>query len=111
MSIPQFGRYIAQLREERRLSQRDLAKIIGFSQNTLSKIENGQTASPSLDVVLALSRALEIPMSALILAYEGKNPNIEALKSGQTEADLETLMLQALEIVKERRKNNDEATF
>ena len=111
MSIPQFGRYIARLREERRLSQRDLAKIIGFSQNTLSKIENGQTASPSLDVVLALSRALGVPMSTLILAYEGKNPNNEVLQSAQTEADLETLMLQALEIVKERRKNNNESTF
>ncbi len=47
----------------------DLAKQAGLSAGMLSKIENGQT-SPSLATLQALSRALNVPVTAVFRRYE-----------------------------------------
>jgi len=47
----------------------DLARQAGLSAGMLSKIENGQT-SPSLATLQALSRALNVPVTAVFRRYE-----------------------------------------
>ena len=66
-----FGQRIRQLRLEKRLSQRDLAKCVGVDFTYLSKIENGKVAPPSDDVIHKLAEELEASEEEL-LALAGK---------------------------------------
>ena len=54
-----IGQRLREIRTERDLSIRDLARISGLNVNTLSMIENGKN-SPSLETLQRLSIALEV---------------------------------------------------
>jgi len=64
MILSEIGDRIKGFRKERKMSQETLAKIVGISRNTLSKLENGYIANISivtLDKVLnALGYELDI---------------------------------------------------
>jgi len=64
-----IGRQVRALREQLGLTISDLARSAGMSGGMLSKIENGST-SPSLSSLLALSRALHVPVSGLFKGFE-----------------------------------------
>lgn len=53
-------------REEKGFSQRELAKRINVDNATISKIENETTKKPSFDILMKLSKELEINMDKLI---------------------------------------------
>ncbi|MFL7894308.1 MAG: helix-turn-helix domain-containing protein [Anaerolineales bacterium] len=57
------GHRLRELRTERGLSMRALAKLSGLSTNALSMIERGKT-SPSVSTLYKLSDALEVPITA-----------------------------------------------
>ena len=57
------GRRLRELRTERGLSMRALARLSGLSTNALSMIERGKT-SPSVSTLYKLSEALEVPITA-----------------------------------------------
>ena len=57
------GGRLRELRQERDLSMRSLAKLSGLSTNALSMIERGRT-SPSVSTLYKLSEALEVPITA-----------------------------------------------
>ena len=57
------GTGLKQLREERHISMRALAKASGLSANALSMIERGLT-SPSVSTLSKLAGALEVPITA-----------------------------------------------
>lgn len=61
-STSQFGDYIKNLREERRLSVRGLAAKAGISSGALSRLENGKR-SPQPETLKALATALAVPLS------------------------------------------------
>ena len=63
---------IARLREERGLSQRDLAKIVGIKQPQIARLEKGDHL-PSLETLLRLADAL----SARVVI--GPNQHLEIL--------------------------------
>ena len=63
MRIESFGKQIKQLRIERKLTQKELAKDV-CSQAELSKIENGKTI-PTIDLVQRLSQKLHISMDQI----------------------------------------------
>lgn len=42
---PQFGRRIRRVRRQRKLSQVALAKLLGISQESVSRVENGKISS------------------------------------------------------------------
>ncbi len=67
MLLSELGNEVRKLRKERKLSQEKLAKTVGISRNTLSKLENGYIANISivtLDKVLnALNHQLDIKPS------------------------------------------------
>lgn len=57
------GQRLAQLREERGLSVRALARLSGLSANAISMIERGRT-SPSVSTLYRLADAIGIPVTA-----------------------------------------------
>jgi len=63
--IKSFGQQIKQLRSERKMTQKELAKGV-CSQAELSKIENGKTM-PTIDLVQRLSQKLHISMEQLFI--------------------------------------------
>lgn len=60
-----FGDNLKQLREQRGLTQNDLAEAIGMHATHLSKYERN-LASPSVEVVKKLSEALDVSADLLI---------------------------------------------
>lgn len=64
-----IGREVKRFREKTGLTISELAKAANLSAGMLSKIENGAT-SPSLATLQALSRALQVPFTALFKSYE-----------------------------------------
>ncbi len=64
-----IGREIRNFRTKMDLTIAELAKLADLSSGMLSKIENGNT-SPSLATLQALSRALNIPVTAFFRKYE-----------------------------------------
>lgn len=57
---------LREIRLERGISQEDLAELVNVSRQTVSKWENG-TVSPSADNLSQLSRALGVPVDALLV--------------------------------------------
>lgn len=57
-----LGEKLRQLRSERNISQRDLARLAGLSPNSISLIERDET-SPSVATLQSLATALNIRMS------------------------------------------------
>lgn len=73
------GEKLRQLRSERNISQRDLARIAGLSPNSISLIERDET-SPSVATLQSLATALNIRMSYF---FEEETPtSVLHLKSG-----------------------------
>ena len=80
----EVGQRLRQIRTDRGLTIRDLAKKSGLNVNTLSMIENGKN-SPSLGTLRQLSIALQTPISAF---FEVSTPqqSIAYYKAGQRPA-------------------------
>jgi len=54
--------HLKEIRSERKMSQSDLAKMVGVSRNTISSIETGQfcpTAKLALIICIALDKKFE----------------------------------------------------
>ena len=86
-----LGEYISNLLHQRggRLAgwtQSRLAKMSGLSATEISWIIRGEasgkkgTPNITVDTLLALSRALNVPDTALLAAYKGENPDIALAK-------------------------------
>jgi transcriptional regulator with XRE-family HTH domain len=74
-----LGEKLRQLRSERNISQRDLARLAGLSPNSISLIERNET-SPSVATLQSLATALKIRMSYF---FEEKTPSsVLHIKSG-----------------------------
>lgn len=114
MSEWMFGEYI-----ERRLNQMGgkkagrhlawLAETSGISDGYIHYLVKGEASGrkgkpkPTIDMLLALSKALNIPESKLILAYQGKDPDIEASTEAES-VDLQEVMMEALNIAIEKKR-------
>jgi len=64
-----FGRYIRQLREDRGLTQSELAARAGLAVDSVRRIERGQL-SPSLRSVAKLAAGMEVSLHSLFGGYE-----------------------------------------
>ncbi len=65
MNKYKFGNHICRLREEKGLTQNDLAKILGVSDKAVSKWENGQSL-PRMDTFEALASNLDTTVEELL---------------------------------------------
>jgi len=61
----QFGANVARAREQRGLSQSQLARKVGVVDTYISRIETGR-AQPSFRLLLALARQLDMPPGELL---------------------------------------------
>lgn len=68
-----IGRTIKKLREEKSISQKDLAKMAGISYSTLTKIETGVIISPKIEKLILLAKALEVKIDDLIYPIKSDN--------------------------------------
>ncbi|MBK8013656.1 MAG: helix-turn-helix transcriptional regulator [Deltaproteobacteria bacterium] len=83
--LEQLGGRVADLRQERRLSQRDLAISAGISHDAVSAFELGKRV-PTVGTLFDLARALGVDVSALVTFDESHAHDltpIEALLKGQ----------------------------
>lgn len=60
-----FGLRIRAARQGRGWSQKQLADLTGFDRKSVSRLETG-AYSPSLDRILVLARALDVPVTELV---------------------------------------------
>jgi transcriptional regulator with XRE-family HTH domain len=64
-----FGRALAALREQHKLTQLELALRSGFGQGHISSIETGQK-SPTLETIRCVAKALGLKPSELVALGE-----------------------------------------
>jgi putative transcriptional regulator len=69
-----FENWIRQLRIDRKLSMRALAKLSGVSIGTISRIETGK-AQPTLYSVIRLCQSLDVQVTELFQAISGEQPD------------------------------------
>ena len=61
-----LGEEMKRLRNERFLSQRDLARKAGVSPTTIMHLETGESVDPRLSTVRKVAEALEIDPNSLV---------------------------------------------
>lgn len=65
LGVKEFGIHVRRLREERKLSQQELADLADLAKKTITRIENGNAAATN-DVMISLARALNITLNELV---------------------------------------------
>jgi transcriptional regulator with XRE-family HTH domain len=61
-----LGATIRKIREERGLTQQQVAERASITQGYLALLESGERENPSLDIVRRLARALKVPLTDLL---------------------------------------------
>ena len=69
------GERLAQLRNERNLSQRALAKLSGISPNALNLIEQGKS-SPTVSTLYKVADGLEVPVTVFFQVEDQKTQDV-----------------------------------
>lgn len=67
----QLDNNIAKLRGKRKVSQQQLADLIGVSRKTISTVETGRF-TPSVVIALKLARYFEVPVESIFALDELK---------------------------------------
>jgi transcriptional regulator with XRE-family HTH domain len=73
-----FGRRLKSIREAAGLTQEQVAERTHGDAKYLSALENGRS-SPTLDTIMALARALNMPVSDFVL-LEGEDSDTRSLR-------------------------------
>ena len=71
-SVNAFGARLRAIREERGLTQKELARLAGIAEMLVSRYERG-VGNPAIDTAIALARALEVSLDYLLLDQKGQN--------------------------------------
>ena len=82
MMTNDIGKFIQEIRKEKGLTQKELAELIGVSDKTISKWENGNS-SPDTSMLMSLSEALEVTVNELLSA-ERIAPENYSMKAEET---------------------------
>jgi transcriptional regulator with XRE-family HTH domain len=61
-----FGQHVKALRQQSRLSQRDLAIRAGANYATISRLGSGEISGAGVELVWRLARAFDVPPSVLV---------------------------------------------
>jgi len=105
-----LGKYIRARRTAKGLSVREVSESSGISQTEVSRIETGKRKQPSMRVLIALARTLEIPdHTALQLAgYKSEDDeNISILEKTFPGLKTEKLQSTAQKMIDGLVSNND----
>lgn len=85
MDCKKTGKFIAQLRKEKKMTQDDLAKKLFVDRTTISKWELGEN-NISIDTLVKISDLFDITINELILGEKITNDNIEKISSVTVDA-------------------------
>lgn len=96
-----IGEYIAKKRKEKNLTQSQLAEILGVSNKTISKWENGNSL-PDYSIILELCKNIDITLKELL---DGKD--CEKLKESEDETYTEQQVIELLERTQSLEKRVD----
>ena len=77
IEVVKFGINLRKLREERKISQQQLADMADINLSTVLRIENTKTKA-NIDILFSISKALEIPVSQL---FENKEASKVKLRN------------------------------
>lgn len=83
MDQEQIGRFIAVIRKEKGMTQEQLGELLGVSQKSISRWENGKTM-PDLSLYEPLCDVLGVQVSELL--YGKRMSNEEKVDCGETSA-------------------------
>jgi transcriptional regulator with XRE-family HTH domain len=108
-----FRKALRGAREERSMSQRDLAAAMGVSPAAVAQWETGQ-AAPRVDTAVALEEALDVPTGTLLRLLGYLHPDAQASTVGSvlealqndpnlTDEDRELLATVYSQLVKRRQ--------
>lgn len=75
------GQNIKNAREQKGLSQRDLAQKLNISQAAVSQFENGKNP-PKIDTLLKIANALQVDINALL--DDSDSPILRAMKKSNS---------------------------
>ncbi len=67
---------IINLREKRRLTQSQLAKLIDTSQSNIARLENADYGAYSLKTLEKIAKALEAKLNIVFIPQESKTPYV-----------------------------------
>lgn len=67
-----LGKNLLKLREEKRISQKDLAESMNIAQTQYGKVERGEVV-PSLPTLLKAAKALEVSIDKIVYGDSAKN--------------------------------------
>ncbi|WP_296129198.1 helix-turn-helix transcriptional regulator, partial [uncultured Anaerococcus sp.] len=67
MSIYKFANNLRKIRENKKLSQEDLAHLSGVNRRSVLRLENGLIKEPTIDTLLKLSASLEFDLVDLYI--------------------------------------------
>ncbi|MDE7399734.1 MAG: helix-turn-helix domain-containing protein [Oscillospiraceae bacterium] len=98
MDTVKIGKFLAELRHERNLTQEQLAEQLGTSNKTISRWENGNYMPP-LEMLMELSEFYSVSINELL---SGRRLESEEVESAAEENLKETLKISAFTI--EERK-------
>lgn len=87
MTFELIGKVLKDLRKKKQLTISQLAKISGYTQAYISKVENGHIQRPSLEALSCLVEALGVNMSDFfgILEKEKKTVEVSLVLNDLTE--------------------------
>ncbi|NUB10110.1 helix-turn-helix transcriptional regulator [Azospirillum sp. Vi22] len=86
--MQQFGQMLRELREQRGLTQEDLAGLIERSVQAVSAMERGQNM-PRLETLIRISEKIDIPLDELVKIFDQSN------SSSQERTPLEITIIDA----------------
>lgn len=103
MLAKEFGQRLRKLRDERFLSQRELATGLGIETAQISRYERG-IVMPNAETSIELAKFLKVPIGVLLLGQEdgassGDQPPIQDLSLLERFRDLEKLSRKDREVV------------
>ena len=75
--LDQVGPRLRRVRQERGSTLRELAEATGISVSTLSRLESGKR-KPSLELLLPIARAHQVPLDELVGAPQVGDPRVRA---------------------------------
>jgi transcriptional regulator with XRE-family HTH domain len=64
LGVKEFGIHLRRLREERNLSQQELADLSDVAKKTIQRIENAKY-SATIDIIISISKGMGLPMNKL----------------------------------------------
>jgi transcriptional regulator with XRE-family HTH domain len=70
------GTRVRKLRQQHKMSQQELARLVGVNQSFISKMESGEQTNPNAETLKRLARALGCTTDYLVGMYEEEDTEL-----------------------------------